>query len=327
MKKTTIPALLILACALFAALIFFFAQKTKHSVQPQYPKTINIAYVETPFNVQVIVLKDRQLLENAFAPLGITVRWHVFIQGAEQTQAMAAGSLDIAPALNSTSIILANAAGNPVEIAALVSRPRQTFALMVGPNGPRTISELRGTTIAGPKGSVLHQMLIAALVKEGMNASDVNVLNMGLPQAGTALLAGQVDGALQAAGVIIRNEEAGMRTLFTADGYLTPLLLTVVRPAFAENYPELLDIYLQAQNEAYTWIMEHTAEAVALASRLLHVSAEDGMKLYQWNGTAQGMEQSDIKALEEDVDFLFEQNMIERKINPLQFILPVAFGR
>ena len=267
------------------------------------------------------------MLEDAFESMGVTIRWHVFSQGAEQTQAMAAGSLDIAPVLNSTSIILANAAGNPVDVAALVSRPRQTFALMVRPDGPQNIRGLRGTTIAGPKGSVLHQMLIAALVKEGLNASDVNLLNMGLPQAGTALLAGQVDGALQAAGVIIRNEEAGMVTLFTADGYLTPLLLTAVRPAFAENYTELLDIYLQVQNDSYNWILANTTEAVGMCSNHLSVSASDGMKLYQWSGIAQVLEQSDIKALEEDVDFLYQQNMIERKIDPRQFILPAAFGR
>ena len=326
MKKPAVITLSILICAALTA-VFLFTQKSARKDQSRYPKTINIAYVETPFNVQVIVMKEKHMLEDAFAPLGVTVTWHVFSQGAEQTQAMAAGSLDIAPALNSTSIILANAAGNPVGAAALVSRPRQTFALMVRPDGPQNIRALRGTTIAGPKGSVLHQMLIAALVREGMNASDVKLLNMNLPQAGAALLAGQVDGALQAAGVIIRNEEAGMRTLFTADGYLTPLLLTAVRPAFAENYPELLSTYLQVQDEACNWITANTTEAVALASRLLQVSAEDGMKLYQWNGIAQVLEQSDIKALEEDVDFLYGQNMIERKIDPRVFVLQMAFGR
>ena len=325
MKKSFALAFLILICAALVVL-FFLTKKTEHSGQPLYLKTVNIAYVETPFNIQIIVMKERRMLEDAFESMGVTVRWHVFNQGAEQTQAMAAGSLDIAPVLNSTSVILANAAGNPVGVAALVSRPRQTFALMVRQDGPRNIRGLRGTTIAGPKGSVLHQMLIAALVKEGMNASDVNLLNMGLPQAGAALLASQVDGALQAAGLIIRNEEAGMVTLFTADGYLTPLLLTAVRPAFAENYPGLLHIFLQVQAEAYNWISANTAEAVALGSRLLSVSASDGMKLYQWSGISQTMEQSDIKALEEDVDFLYQQNMIEKKIDPNQFILPVAFG-
>ncbi|MDR2701486.1 MAG: NrtA/SsuA/CpmA family ABC transporter substrate-binding protein [Spirochaetaceae bacterium] len=297
------------------------------NAQPRYPQTVNISYVPTPFNLQIMVMKERRMLEQAFAPLGVDIRWYTINSGAAQAMAMAAGSLDIAPVINSASVILANAAGNPVEIAALVSRPRQTFALMVGPKGPRNIKELRGKTVAGPKGSVLHQMLIAALVKEGMKASDIKFIQMDMPEARSALLANRVDAALQTSSLIIRNEEAGMRTLFTADGYLTPLLFTAVRPAFAKNYPELLRIYLDVQGKAYDWISANTTEAVAIGSRIHQVSMEDGMKLYRWSGLARMMEAEDIASLEADVEFLYQQNMIERKINPRTFILPSAFNK
>ena len=326
MKKTTALVIATILCAVILGEHGLYAQARQRS-GPAYPRTVNVSYVETPFNLQVMVMRERRMLEQAFAPLGVTVRWHTINTGTEQTQAMAAGSLDIASVVNSTSVILANAAGNRVEVAALVSRPRETFALMVGPNGPRTVRELKGKTIAGPKGSVLHQMLIAALVKEGMKASDVKLIHMELPEARTALIAKRVDGALQAAGLIIRNEEAGMRTLITADGYLTPLLFTAVRPAFAKNYPELLQAYLAAQAEAYDWITANTVEAAAIGSRLQQLSPEEGIKLFRWSGMARVMEPGDITALQADVDFLYQQKMIERKIDPRQFILPSAFGR
>ena len=295
--------------------------------QQKFPKTINISYIETPFNLQIMVMKERRMLESAFAELGINIRWHVFNTGAEQAQAMAAGSLDIASVINSTSVILANAAGNRVEIAALVSRPRQLFALQAQAGGPGSIRELRGKTIAGPMGSVLHQMLLAALDREGMKSTDVKFIHMGLPQARTALLSKRVDAALQAGNLIIINEEAGMRTICTAEGYLTPLLFTAVRPAFAKNYGELLEIYLRTQKEAYDWITLHTGEAVALGSRLQKIKPGNGMKLFGWSGIAKTMEDGDIIALSEDVDFLFGQKMIRQKINPRQFILPQAFGK
>jgi len=291
------------------------------------PQTINISYIITPFNLQIMVMKEQRMLEQAFAPLGVDVRWHELTSGAAQTLAMAAGSLDIAPVINSASVILANAAGNPVEIVALVSRPKQTFALMVGPNGPRTIRELEGKTVAGAKGSVLHQMLIAALVKEGMKASDINFIQMDLAEARSALLAGRVDAALQTSSLIIRNEEAGMHTLFTADGYITPLLFTAVRPAYAENYPKLLRTYLDVQEKAYDWIIANPTEAVEIGSRIHQISMEEGMKLYQWSGLTKVMAAEDVSSLETDVDFLYQQNMIERKINPRIFILPSSFNK
>jgi len=329
MKKVLVPILtvfLLFSCK---------AQKTtKPAVQDsgveesvETPQTVNISYIITPFNLQIMVMKEKNMLEQAFAPLGVNVRWHNINSGSAQAMAMAAGSLDIAPVINSTSVILANAAGNPVQIAALVCRPKQTFALMVGPNGPRNIRELRGKTVAGAKGSVLHQMLIAALLKEGMKASDIKFIQMEINEARSALLANRVDAALQTSSLIIRNEEAGMRTLFTADGYINPLLFTAVRPGFAKNYPELMRIYLEVQNKAYDWLMANPTEAVAIGARLHQISTDEAMKLYNWNGFAKVMDDEDVKSLDADVDFLYEQDMIEKKINPRTFILPSAFNK
>jgi len=309
--------------AIISNLLFCFVA----NAQSRYPKTVNISYIITPFNLQIMVMKERRMLEQAFAPLGVNVRWNNINTGPAQTMAMAAGSLDIAPVINSASVILANAAGNPVEIAALVCRPKQTFALMVGPNGPRNIRELRGKTVAGAKGSVLHQMLIAALLKEGMKVSDVKFIHMDINDARSALLANRVDAALQTSSLIIRNEEAGMRTLFTADGYINPLLFTAIRPAFAKNYPELLRLYLDVQEKAYDWIIANPREAVEIGSRIHQISIEDGMKLYRWSGFTKVMEVEDVSSLEADVDFLYQQNMIEQKINPRLFILPFAFNK
>ncbi len=291
------------------------------------PREINVSFVESPFNVQIMVMREKGLLEKAFAEKGVAVKWHVINSGAHQTEAMAAGSLDIASVVNTTSVILANAAGNRVEVAALVSRPKKAFALMVGPDGPRTVAELKGKTIAGPKGTVLHQMLVAALAREGLGVKDVGFVSMGLPEARTALLAGKVDGALQAASLIIRGEEAGLRTLLTADGYLTPLLVTAVRPAFAEKHPALLDLYLKTQAEAAEWILKNEAEAVEIGSKIHAISAADGKKLYDWNGMASVMTEEDLAAMKADVAFLLEQGMIRTSVDPAVFTVPAAFGK
>jgi ABC-type nitrate/sulfonate/bicarbonate transport system substrate-binding protein len=293
----------------------------------KYPDAVNISYVESPFNLQIMVMKDKGLLEKAFAEKNVEVKWHDINSGAEQTQAMAARSLDIASVINSTSVILANAAGNRVEVAGVVSRPKNTFALLVKPEGPASIKELKGKTIAGPKGTTLHQMLVAALVKEGLTASDVNFVQLGLPEARTALISGRVDGALQAASLIIRGKEAGLNVLFTADGYCTPLLFTAVRPGFAKDYPELLKIYLDVQKNAYDWIIANTKEAVAIGAKYQKISDADGLQLYNWSGMAQVLEQADIPALKADVEFLLENKMISQSVEPQDFILPSAYGK
>lgn len=56
------------------------------------PSEINIAYVKAPFNLQNMVMKHNNMLENEFKKDGIKIKWHDITSGAKQTQAMAAGS-------------------------------------------------------------------------------------------------------------------------------------------------------------------------------------------------------------------------------------------
>ena len=57
------------------------------------------------------------------------------------------------------------------------------------------IEDLKGKKVAGPKGTALHQILVAALNSKGMNINDVEFLQMDLPKAQAALLGGHVDAA------------------------------------------------------------------------------------------------------------------------------------
>lgn len=314
---------LIALTAVLAAALPLSAAGSKEEL----PKEINVSFVEAPFNLQIMVMKEKGLLEKAFKEKGVAVKWHYITSGAHQTQAMAAGSLDIASVVNTTSVILANAAGNRVEIAGLVSRPKRTFALLTGPQGPSAIKDLKGKTVAGPKGTVLHQMLAAALTAEGLSMKDVDFISMGLPEARTALLSGKIDAALQAGSLIIRGMEAGLKVLFTADGFVTPILVTAVRPEFAKKYPDLLALYLKVQEDAYAWILGNLKEAVAIGSKIQKISETDGMQLYEWSGMASDFEDKDLDSMREDVKFLLEQNMIANSVNPADFVLPAAFKK
>ena len=78
---------------------------------------INVAYVKSPFNLQNIVMKKNQLLEKEFQKDGIKINWVSINSGAQQAQAMAAGSLDVSAVMNTASLLMANGAGNKIYIA------------------------------------------------------------------------------------------------------------------------------------------------------------------------------------------------------------------
>lgn len=72
----------------------------------------------------------------------------------------------------------------------------------------KTTADLKGKKVAGPKGTILHQILIAALDKEGFAPSDVKFLSMGIPESVNAMMTGSVDIALVAGADVLRAEKS-----------------------------------------------------------------------------------------------------------------------
>lgn len=273
---------------------------------------LNISYVKSPFNLQIMVMKEKQFLEEEFANDGIKIVWHEINSGAKQAEAMAAGSLDIASVMNTASVIIANSAGNEVDIIDIVSRPEQTFAVMVMEDGPKTVKDLAGGVVAGPKGTVLHQMLAA--IEEKENLKGVQLVSMSLPQSQAALIAGEVDSALLAASLIIKTQAAGGRILTTSEGYVVPLLVSVSPQSFVENHSDIIDRYTAVQKKAYDYIQNNQTEAIAIGAKAQGLSDADAENLFARSGIANEFTKADLSGLAGDVDFLKNLDMIENAV-------------
>ena len=288
------------------------------------PKEINISYVKSPFNLQSMVMHERKMLEQAFSADGVKVNWHLINSGAQQTQAMAAGSLDIGGVMNTTSVLLANAGGNPVYIAAGVSRPGKTFALVSRPGEKIDVRALKGKKVAGPRGTVLHQLLVAALVSEGMSLADVDFLSMDIPKAQAALLAGHVDAALLAAGPLLKSIEQGARVVATAEGVVNPVLVVSASKTFAEKYPQALARVLKVHREATLWVSENREAAIAIGAREQGISLDDARKLAEWSHYADYLGAEDFKSLAADMQFLLDNKMMKGAVDLDAIVLPTA---
>lgn len=288
---------------------------------------VNISYVKSPFNLQLIVMKRLGLLEKELEPLGAGVTWHEINSGARQALAMASGDLDVGGVMNSTSIQMARGEGNPVHIAAGVSRPSGLFAIVGAKNGPASIRELKGMRVAGPKGTVLHQLLAAALAREGMGMEDIHFIQMEPPRAFAALLAGEVDAALLAAGLLLKAEEAGHNTLTTAEGLVVPKLVLAASDKFVKNHPERLKAVIRAHDKAAEWIAAHKEEALAMGAEEEGIDQESARKLYERSHFTQRLEKGDLESMREDMEFMLANGMMRESVDPQSMLLPEAMNR
>ena len=288
------------------------------------PDQINIAYVKDPFNLQNIVMKQHQSLEKEFQKDGIKINWVSINSGAQQAQAMAAGSLDVSAVMNTASLLMANGAGNKVLVATGVARPTQVFAVVGKAGQQMKIEDLKGKKVAGPKGTVLHQVLVAALKSKGMSINDVEFIQMDPGKAYAALIGKHVDAALLAASLIIKSNQAGAKTVVTADGLVNPLLVMAVSEKFAKENSALLERIVKVHRQTTKWIYDNYDQAIAMGAKEAGVSLQDADKLAKWSHYFDVITDEDLQSLKSDQAFLLENNMMQNKVNTDQLVLPIA---
>jgi len=312
----------IVAAALAALPLAALPLSAAGGAAPALPREIHISYAKSPFNLPLIVAVRRGMLEEAFLARGVAVKFFEIDSGAKQAEALASGSLDIAGVINSTSVILAAAGGNQITIVSGFSRPTDLFAIVVKETALRSVADLRGKRVAGPKGTVLHQLLAAALARAGLSMGDVDFLQMDIPSARVALLSGQVDGALLAAANVSFAVAAGARVLTTAEGYVKPQLFVAARAAFLRDYPSLVALYVSVHRQALAWIEAHSEEALAIGAKEQGISLEEARSLAAASHFTDSIGAEGMAAMAEDVRFMLGIGMLDAVVDPRSLLGP-----
>lgn len=279
-----------------------------------WPQQLNITYVKAPFNIQNIVMKSQGLLEKEFAEEGIKINWIPIKAGQNQVRGMAAGEIDMVAAMNTSTLLIANSAGNRIVIVDGVAHPDDTFAIVAKPE-VKNIVDLKGRQIVGPKGTVLHHLLSAALKSSGVEMKDVNWVSMNLPASLTTLLGGRADAALLAAGGILAAEKAGFHALVKAKGLIETNLVLAARGDFAKEYPDIVRRVAKVNRQALQWALSNKSQAIALGAKELQLSKEDAAKLFDWSHFYSDITQKDVDALQNSQRFLLEQKMMNRSVD------------
>ena len=155
---------------------------------PEGATTVRVGYLHT------IAVDDKLHLgieEGYFADEGIDIEATQFDTGIAVSQALAGGSIDVAIMGGVTSNFPARGQGkifmaNSIETA--------TAQLWVQPDsGIKSVSDLKGKSIATTEGTTADIFLHNALDKAGLERSQVEVVNAAMPNAVQAFVAGSVD--------------------------------------------------------------------------------------------------------------------------------------
>ncbi len=285
---------------------------------------VNISYVKLPLNVPSIIEKNKMFFEDTFAGKDIEVAFPEITQGSKMTEALASGSLDFCNALGGTSAILAAANGVDVKIIGIYSRAPKAFTIMAKDDSIIGISDLKGKKIVGPKGTILHQLLLGALVENGMTMDDVEFINMGIGDGMAALSSGNADAALVAGPAVTIAIEGGNRVIETGEGLLDATIVIATSGNMIENYPEIVDTYMDVHSKSLEYMKNNPDDTFAITAEETNIDVEAVKTMYAWYDFNPRISDKDIDELKKTQEFLIENGMLENKIDINDIIVDMS---
>ena len=87
---------------------------------------LTVTYVTSPLNVPTIIEKDQEIFAKE---LGVPVEYAELTSGADQTQALASGDVQVLYAVGATSVILSAANGADIKVLNMYSRSPKAFCM------------------------------------------------------------------------------------------------------------------------------------------------------------------------------------------------------
>ena len=278
---------------------------------------LTITHVTSPLNVPSIIQKNKNMFAEEFKANGkeMTDNYAEITSGADQTQALASGDVDILYAVGGTSVISAAANGADIKILNMYSRSPEAFCMYSHDENIKSAQDLKGKTIAGPVGTNLHQLLVAYLEKAGMTIDDVNYVNMAIPDAKAALDGKSIDVALLAGPTAYKAKKQGYNLVTNGKGLTDAVIAVAVTEEFYNEHKEDIEIFMNAEKNIIKYINENHKEAMEIVAKELDFEKSAVEEMYKQYDFNMETTDADIKAFQNVADFMLKTGMIETEVN------------
>jgi len=278
---------------------------------------LTITHVTSPLNVPSIIQKTNNVFADEFKANGkdVTINYADITSGADQTQALASGDVDVLYAVGGTSVISAAANGADIKILNMYSRSPEAFCMYSHDASIKSAQDLKGKTIVGPAGTNLHQLLIAYLEKAGMTIEDVNFVNMAIPDAKAALDGKSADVALLAGPTAYKAGQQGYNLVTNGKGLTDAVIAVAVTEKFYNEHKEDLEIFKQAEANIIKYMNENHDEAMEIVAKELDLDKAAVEEMYKQYDFSIETTDADVQAFQNVADFMLKNDMIENEVN------------
>ena len=243
------------------------------------PSEFRIGYQVVP-NAELLT-KNLGLAEAKFPD--VDIQWLPFDSGRDVNTAMVSGGIDVGLA-GSVPVSTGIAQDLPYQVYFIHDVIGDNEALAVTEDsGIATMADLADKKIGVPFGSTTHFSLLSALDQEGIDPTAVQILDMQPQDMLAAWQRGDIDGGFVWQPTLSKMIDDEGKILVTAKQLAEEGIITadlgIVNTEFAQTYPEFLNGYVAALNEAVQLYRDDPETAAAAISEEIGLTPEESLKV------------------------------------------------
>ncbi len=235
-------------------------------------KELKIGYQKTGLPV---IARQQQLIEKALEPKGISVSWVEFTAGPPLVEALNVGAINVGWTGDAPPIFGQSAGSAIVYIAALPGNGEGEAIIAKADSSIKSVKDLKGKRVAVGKGTSAHNLLIAALEKEGISFDEIDAVYLPPADAAAAFASDKVDAwSIWDPFLAIAETNYQPKALVRSPEVLQVNTYFLSNRDFAKAYPEVVTTTTAALSVAADWADKHRDEVAAALHEVTKVPLE-----------------------------------------------------
>jgi sulfonate transport system substrate-binding protein len=245
------------------------------------------------------------------------IEWKEFPAAAPLLEALSAGAIETG-LVGDAPFTFAAASNVPVKAIAAIRQSQEGLAILVPEQSAiRSFDDLGGKKIATGRGSIGHQLILAALESKGWTLNDVQIVFLAPSDAKIAYSQGSVD-AWSTWEPYVSQEEVlfKSRRVITAEGLTPGLSFQVASPeAIRDKRPELQD-FVRRLAAARAWSLGNVKGYAETWGKLMNIPAAVPLN---WLARAKirlvPIDDSVVADEQKTIDLYLRSGLISRKLD------------
>lgn len=250
------------------------------------------------------------------------IEWKEFPAAAPLLEALGAGAIETG-LVGDAPFTFAAAANVPVKAIGAIRQSQEGLAILVARESPiHGFEDLRGKKIATGRGSIGHQLILAALESKGWSASDVQIVFLAPSDAKVAYTQGSVD-AWSTWEPYVSQEEVlfQSRRVITAEGITPGIGFQVASPtAIRDKRAELAD-FLRRLTAARAWSLTNVGAYAETWGKLMNIPPAVPLN---WLSRAKiriaPIDDGVVADEQKTIDLYFRSGLIKQKLNAADIV-------